>query len=265
VAHYAGLPGLAMALVTGSAARGLADEASDLDLVLYWEEVDRDRLRAAGRLDALGARRLFGVATEEGFFEKYVCEGRFVDVESVRLDVLELAVGALTSGGAMPDGLAKVAAGLRDARAVAGPAELEKWRARFVYSDEVAVAEVGVRGRRLVSPSALFELTYVRGDVLSFAARLSRVLLDAVGLLAAANRVFIPVDDPKWVPWHLGRLRHVPPNVVERIDLALREPSPVSMIDIDGLLTEVLDIVDEHVPGADTRAARFATSLRPRP
>ena len=188
-----------------------------------------------------------------------------MDVESVSVGALEHAARALAGGEALADGVAKLAAGVRDAVAVVGAAELERWQGRLIYTDAVAVAEVGVRGRRLRSPSALFQLTYARGDVLSFAARLSRVLLDAIGLLGAANREFIPVDDPKWMPWHLGRLQHTPLNVVERIGHGLRNPTPDAMADLDDLLGQVLDIVDESIPGADTRAARFALTLRPRP
>lgn len=70
--QYTGLPGLVMVLVTGSAARGLADEASDVDVVLYWKEVDAERLTAGGRVQARGTRRVFGLPTQDGFFEKYV-------------------------------------------------------------------------------------------------------------------------------------------------------------------------------------------------
>ena len=88
------------------------------------------------------------------------------------------------------------------------------------------------------------------------------MLLDAVALLAAANRVCLPVDDPKWLPWQLDRLAVAPPAMAARIDRALREPSPAAMADLDALVTEVLDIVDALVPGGDTRAARFALRLR---
>jgi hypothetical protein len=253
-----------MALVTGSVARGLADSASDLDVYLYWDEVDRERLGAERRLEGLSASRVFALATTDGFFEKYRLDGTFVDVESVGVEALARAAATLAGVDAIPDGVVKVAAGLRDAVVISGAAELARWRTRLAYSDAVALAEVVARRSRLLSPSALFELTYERGDLLSFAARLSRVLLEAVSLLGAANREFVPVDDPKWMPWHVDRLRHVPPRVVERIDRGLRTPSPEAMADLDDLLLEVLDIVDQHVAGADTRPARFAIGLRPR-
>ena len=124
---------------------------------------------------------------------------------------------------------------------------------------------MAARAGRLLAPSALYELTYARGDLLSFTARISQVLLDVVALLAAVNRRFVPVDDPKWLPWHLTRLEHMPADSAERIRAGLDDPSPTTMADLDTLVAEALDLVDRHVPGTSTGAARFAITLRPRP
>ncbi len=261
--QYACLGSLRMVLLTGSAARGLSDAASDIDIYLYWDEFDRDRLQAASALSAAGPARVFAVGTPGGVFEKYRRDGRFVDVESVEIAALERIAEALDAGSGLSGEVVKVAAGLRDAVPVLGADELVRWQRRMVFSDAIASAEAATRSRRLLSPVALFDLTYARGDVLSFMARVSQVLLDAVALLGAVNRVFIPVDDPKWLPWHLGRLEHVPSAVVERIADGLRSPTPDAMADLEALLVEVLDLVDSHVPGADTRPARFAIALSP--
>ena len=263
VDRFRDLPGLRMALVTGSVARGLTDEASDLDVYLYWDAVDTARLAEPARLQPLGARRAFGVATAHGYFEKHVLDGRFLDVESVAVATLDAVADALCAPAAVPGWVTKVAAGLRDAVAVVGAAELREWQGRLVLSDATAAAEITARAPRLLAPSVLYELTMGRGDVLSFAARVSHVLLDVVALLAAANRVCVPVDDPKWLPWQLDRLAVTPPAMAARIDRALRQPSPAAMVDLDALVAEVLDIVDARVPGADTRAARFALRLTP--
>ena len=142
VDRFRDLPGLRMALVTGSEARGLADEASDLDVYLYWDAVDIARLADPARLLPLGARRAFGVATAHGHFEKHVLGGRFLDVESVAVNTLDIAADALRAAVAVPGWVTKVVAGLRDAVAVVGAAELREWQRRLVLSDATAAAEV---------------------------------------------------------------------------------------------------------------------------
>jgi len=259
---------LRMALVTGSVARGLDDEASDLDIHLYWERADSTDTTALAdpdRFTPAGATRAFGVPTAGGWFSKLRLDGRFVDVEDVDVSMLSRAVNALDGEQAPPGWAVKAAVGMRDAMAVLGRAELASWQHRLAYGGAAATAEAAARLPRLLGPTALYELTYARRDVLGFAARLSNLLLDVVAVLGAVNRRFIPVDEPKWLPWHLAQLTHVPPELDDRIRAALTAPSPDTMGALDATVTETLDLVEGHIPGADTRAARFAVRLRPRP
>jgi len=75
------------------------------------------------------------------------------------------------------------------------------------------------------------------------------------------NREFVPVDEPKWMPWHLGRLVRQPVGFAALIDAVFRSPSTELAQDADRMLLDILDLVDDAVPEADTRVARFALSL----
>jgi len=212
--------GLRMGLITGSVARDLADESSDLDVYLYVERLDLAAWSDPRRFEAIGARTAFGVATDGGWFTKLEHDGRYVDVEIVEVSVLARAVDALSGDGSPAGWVVKLAAGVRDAIAIHGHEELALWQDRLAYPDHTATAEVAARCGRLLAPSALFDLTHARGDVLSFTARLSQLLLDVVALLGAVNRRFIPVEDPKWIAWHVptdvpsGRRRRPHPSWV---------------------------------------------------
>jgi hypothetical protein len=260
VSLYEDRSGLEMALVVGSVARGLVDEASDLDVVLFWDGVSGGR-DDPPPLEALGAQRVASVPTPSGHFDKYRLAGRFVDVESMDRQVLQQLATNLADGHAKP-GAMKIAAGLRDAIPVVGPDALAAWQSQIVYSESLAVSQVTEHGRRLLPVRSLYAMTWARGDALGYASRVSEVLLSAVALVGAANRAFIPVEDPKWLPWHLDRLDRVPRRLAVRIDDAMRSPSPAASEDADALLHEVLDLVDGLVPGANTAAPRYVLSLR---
>ncbi len=148
---------------------------------------------------------------------------------------------------------------------MSGTATLATWNERLALTDRVAVAEVGRLGRDLLPPRAIRDLTWERSDPLSYAARMSAVLLAGVGLLGVVNRQWIAVHDPKWIPWQVERLALRPRDVVERITDAVSHPTDRSMDAATALLEEILDLVDEHIDGADTRAPRFALALRTRP
>jgi len=258
---YRELPGLTVAMIVGSVARGIADQSSDLDLYLYWERPDRDALGQSNRLKALGIERLFGLATPTGVFEKYRLDHRMIDIESVDVAEFMRVVDWIDRGDAMSSAVEKTVSGILDGIAVFGQDELARWQGMVGYSDALARAQVEAHVGKLLPPPMLYMLTLGRRDSLSFSARISAVLLHAVALVAAANRAFISVDEPKWLPWQLGRLTNTPPHMIERVNAALRHPSLEAMNDLSALLAEVLDLVERHVPGANTSVGRFILSM----
>ena len=249
-----------MAMVCGSVARGLADESSDVDLYLYGDDVDGPSIGRTRPLEAAGAELVFGVPTPTGWFQKYRLDGRFIDVEFADVRVLDDAARDIDAGHLSPQ-LVRLAAGVRDAIPVIGEAELGHHRHRLQYGDAAALSAVRVHAGRLLPVSVLFSLTYSRGDLLSYASRVSQVLLDAIALIAAVNREFVPVDEPKWMGWHLERLARQPDRFADLIDDVFRSPTRELAEEADRMLLQVLDLVDASVPQADTRIARFALGL----
>ena len=129
-----GLGDLSMALLTGSLARDIGDESSDVDIHLYGPDVDATSMPQAG-FEPLGARHVFAVPTPTGWFTKLQIDGRYCDVEAVDVAVLDRAADTLAGAAAPPGWAVKLAAGLRDAVSVQGEEELEIWRQRLRYRD----------------------------------------------------------------------------------------------------------------------------------
>ncbi len=114
VDRYGQLPGLRMAIVTGSVARGVADEASDLDIYLYWDGVDRDAVADRRLLDGIADELVVGIPTASGWFAKHRIGDRYVDIESVDVDVVTGVASVLAGGEPVSGEAAKVIVGLRD-------------------------------------------------------------------------------------------------------------------------------------------------------
>ena len=251
-----------MILITGSVARRLSDRSSDIDLYVYRSGDAATSRSMAGALKPSQASLVFGVATPTGRFEKFRLAGRHVDVEQVSSHVLESLADRISAAEVTENDI-KVAAGIRDAVAVVGTETLIDWQRRLVLTDRVAVAEVARLGGALLSPRTVYDLTWARSDELSYVARVSTILLRGVGILGAINRRWMAVDDPKWLPWQIEQLALRPRDVTSRMRAAVTNPTSESTDDAADLLTEILDLADTHIDGADTRAARFALRLRP--
>jgi hypothetical protein len=261
IRHYQDLPGLRVGLISGSVARGIADKSSDLDLYPYWDHANRDSLCLVNRLQPLGTDRLVSLVTPTGVFEKHRLGQRMIDVESVDVATINNVVNWLGGDQAMTSLIEKTVSGLIDGVAIVGQDELEEWKQRIRYTDALARAQVVAHVGGLLPPVILYSLTLARGDAVSFFARTSDVLLHSVALVAAANRSFIAISEPKWLHWQLGRMPHVPPKMTERMNAGLLHPSLEAMGDLDLLLHEVLDLVETHVPEADTSVGRFILAM----
>ena len=253
-----------MVLVTGSTSRGIADRSSDVDVYLYLADGADATRSMQPSLAASGAVLLFGVPTATGRFEKFRLGGRYVDVEQVGCGVLDAIAGRVAMGSVDPNDI-KTIIGVRDAIALHGASTLRTWQERTLLTDQLANSEVGRLGGRILSPRALYDLTWARADELSYVARVAPVLLAGLGLLGAVNRQWVSIDDPKWMPWQVDRLAVKPPALLDGFRTALTVPTEDSTDVADGLLDEILDLVDEHVEGADTRPARFSLHLRTTP
>lgn len=263
-AIYETAPGLRMALVTGSVARGVADRSSDLDLYLYWERVDRDLLSSSSFGQRAGGTRAFGISTAAGYFEKYRFGDRLVDVESLSVEELVRTETELERRRPMSAQTAKTMAGFRDAIALRGGDELAGWQSRLLYSPERALVEVAVHLRQFLPPMAIYDVTMARGDSISFSARLSAIALAAIGAVAAVNAYALPTTDPKWLPWHVARLAKQPPDFMTRLQGPFVQPDAVSIIAFANALSETLDLVEQELPAArpDVERARFVLAFR---
>ena len=230
-----------MVLVTGSASRGIADQSSDVDVYLYLADGADATRSMQPSLAASGAVLLFGVPTATGRFEKFRLGGRYVDVEQVGCGVLDAIAGRVAMGSVDPNDI-KTIIGVRDAIALHGASTLRTWQERTLLTDQVATSEVHRLGDRILSPRALYDLTWARADEVSYVARVAPVLLAGLGLLGAVNRQWVSIDDPKWMPWQVDRLAVKPPALMDGFRRALTVPTEVS--------TEVAERTARGNPGS---------------
>lgn len=253
-----------MVLVTGSAARGVSDQSSDVDLHLYRTNLVGTPESLQPSLAAGGATLIFGQPTTTGRFEKFQLDGRYIDVEQVDMELLNAIAGRIEMG-VVETADIKSIVGVRDAIAIAGADTLRTWHDRLKMTDDVATSEARRLAGRIRPVRALCALTWARSDEISYFARVSPVLLAGLGLLGAVNREWVATDDPKWLPWQIERLDVKPPGLLDGFRAALTAPTVQSTELADGLLRDILNLVDEHIDGADTRAARFILRLGPTP
>jgi len=233
-------PGVAEeVLVTGSVSRGMADEVSDIEMLIVTPEVLPleecfDHARAAG-LANLGtwgpqdtpARRVSGM--REGVPLELIWWSR----EFAEKQMASLLDGQVTSSAdAISNGVPVRTAGL-----------LAEWQERLrAYPDEVAAAQIEEAALPWggFAPEGL--LTIIRpGERFALVEWTLDGAVRVMRIVFAINRVWVPTT--KRLAVRAEPLRVKPPRMAERIDDALTEPDPVtSLLTLTELQLEAVEL-----------------------
>jgi predicted nucleotidyltransferase len=247
---------LRAALLAGSGARGDADAYSDVDLLLYVDE-----LPPAGRLDelreALGgtAPVRFGEQTE-GFDQLQF------EVGGVAVQVVYATVAAVEQGlvemlgrleGVVGTPRQKILAGLDEGLALHGEELIGGWQRRVrAYPD-------GLRRAAIEHHWSFFPLWYYDAALADRDAELWRLdmLLEAafnvLGVLAALNRVYYARFELKRLRSLERRLRVAPPRLADRLESLFRMPREEAAAELGRLVLETRELVGRELPEVELR------------
>jgi hypothetical protein len=245
-----------MAVLGGSVAQGVADAWSDVDTIVYWDEIDRDWLeqpRAGG-----DGTRFTWVEHYPGnaCLEQYRFGGVKADVAHVRLGWLDELIESTLSGESFDTTSLDVLRGVEEAIVIFGEERYEPIRARVRdYPDSLRRAMV--EKHLTFYPSWIYDsMGRERGDLVVFYEYVLATMRSVVGVLAGLNRVYVAPDKLKRIGAVVGRMELAPPGAAGRLGALLGLPREQVKPELDDLVGATLDLVDAHLPEVDTGKAR---------
>jgi len=250
---YRAIDGVAVVLLAGSVARGLADDLSDIELDVYWTRPPTAAEREAA-VEGAGWERVYAEVDEHEWADGLSAVGVKVDVSGFTTATIDAYVEAALAGATEPEAQVRVTA-LRDGTVFDGVDLVEGWRRRVaVYPEALAVAMVE-EGLSLRSRERL-EMLAARDDVVL----LHRDLVDGVqGVLHALfgmNRVWCPHPHHKWLDWEATLLPIKPDRLVERVRALMVAPPAEIVTGLGSLVDDTLDLCEKNLPEADVATLR---------
>jgi hypothetical protein len=236
-------PGFAVEIaLTGSAALGVADARSDLELNLWGEALPAPDARR-GWLAALGAADV-ALAVEDGpdgtLWETWRYRGVWVEAGWQTLAAQERNLAALLTGAVHDHEHLLVAGAALQAVPLRTAGHLAAWQTRLAdYPDGLAERITRAAVDRWQWPHwvALRWAYAERGEMLAHAGCLAADLRAALRVLFAANRRW--ESGWKWLRPAVRDLPRRPDRLIERIDALLADPDPAGATRAS--LTLVLD------------------------
>jgi predicted nucleotidyltransferase len=241
-------------LLTGSAATGEADRYSDVDLIVYCDELPAEE-RIGSVIERVGGmdRRHIYPRTEDEHGESFEvgriqCQLAFVTVRCADGEVERVLAGE-----ELESPLQKAVEGIVDGIPLHGPELIERWRERVAdYPDSLRRAMIERHWR-------FFPLWYVDRQVAARDALLWRqeilinAAFDLLAVLAALNRLYYTRFQLKRMRKLVGRMRLAPPDLADRLERLLELDGEAAAHELERLVAETQALVAAELPDLELR------------
>lgn len=244
-------------LLVGSAATGDADEYSDLDMLVYYDQVPPEEAVAAGPR-ALGAEHYRGTTwsdesgepDQHGYSERYSLDGIECQLGHISMGAFERQITKVVVDHELDESPLKIMSGLFEGLPLLGEELIEGWRRRAAYTEDLQRAMIEKRWKffpwwyfqeRLRSRDA----TAWRYDVLA------QSVYSIVGVLAALNRLYFSTFEFKRASKFTSRLEVAPVNLAARLDALFDPDERRSTAELERLVAETKALVADRFPDMD--------------
>lgn len=249
-ALYAQNPKLAALVVAGSVGRGWADEWSDIELDLFWNEPPSDKDRKSV-IEAVSGEIVYYFHLEgDEWSDAYYVDGLKFEISSFLAATIEKYVHDVVERcDGDTDKQLRMAA-LQNSIPLHGDELIQRWRAKIAFFPD-ALAEKIIRDNVDFGGWNSVETAFERGDLLMAYDLMTKVQKQVMAVLLALNHTYMGHPRGKWLEHFAEGLKYKPAALAERILFALRDGSLTSVREMDGVIAETFDLVEQQFPQID--------------
>jgi len=237
-------------LLAGSAALGISDEHSDIDLLNFYAALPgQAEFDAALREVGAEPKGQISPPGPDGFVGRYEVEGIELQTGGELVSSIERSLDRIAAGD-IDWIVAKVGIGLREGMAMYGDDLIAGWRRRAAYPE-------AFRRREVERNLGIFPIWRLDDHLAARDAELVRrqMLVEGafrvVSILSAVNRVYFSTFQFKRSGAHFAQLNLRPERLSERMDVVANGAPSVAAHELRGLVEETMAIVKREMPGID--------------
>lgn len=247
-----------MLCLGGSSARGISDAYSDLDIIVYWREMDDDFIRESPLEGTFGIGRTALMSLHPGtFIESYHIDGLKVDFGHSTIEQWKEWVTPIIEEDSAEPALIGMVGGFLSSIPFCGEGVFREWRDRLSnYSDQLARKVIG-RSMGIYVRGYLQHQCLERGDRLAWNDGVCSMLKRMIDITAAINGRYYSAEEPRWLEYHLEsmpvRAEELNAANVERI---LDEPGEASEEMLYRIVDDTLGLVAERFPELSDRVEK---------
>jgi hypothetical protein len=256
---YTQLPTIRAAMVTGSAAKGLSDNYSDLDLTCYFAAAlpEEEALAAIRQQHGAAERKwLLGDRAEGSFAEAYDLYGIEVQIGHTTLAAWEASIDKVLVELDCASPLQKAMEGTLACQALYGETYIAAWQERLRAYPPV-LAEAMVKQHLAFFPLWGLEPHFrTRDATIWFYQSMVEAAQNLVGVLAGLNRLYFTTFQFKRMNRFLNQMTIVPVDLAPRLERLFQADRTVAVAELEALVAETITLVETYMPAIDTTKAK---------
>ena len=249
---------LVAALVTGSVAKGIADENSDIDTVLIYDRrlTNEEMEEIIAGAKATGGDFYHGTP-ELGFAVYYYFEGVRCDFGfGHREDTERLFDEVINDTEAEPDLMKHLQVnGILDSVVLYGEEWVNKLRKQAAGFPESLQIKLVRHHLRFHPKWAIEKMAIERNDVLFYYETLLECTGNMIGILCGLNKIYHP-GKIKGAEYTVAKMKIKPRNFRERCTGLFKQKSTDAVSELYKMIEETCDLIDKHLPAVSTVRSR---------
>jgi hypothetical protein len=259
---YSQNPKVAVVVVAGSVGRGKADRFSDIEIDVYWHEppTDEDRRRPIARVN--GDIKIFWSYSEEEeeWGEEYTVGGVSIGISSFLVSTMDRFIADVVERGDASVLKQMRLAAIQHAIPLHGEAQAQRWREKAAaYPRALTLAMI----RQHLDPAAFSgwykrRMLAERDDLLMLYDVFCRMEKCLLGALLGLNRIYLANPAFKWLDEMTAEMEIAPADLSSRLKQVFLSGPQAGVALLAGLFTEVVALVEAHVPEVDLTESKDA-------
>lgn len=252
-------------LLTGSAAEGVSDQWSDLDVIVYHDELPPEAAIDAVRHKLSGGEvMVLGPWDGESYAQSFPLRGVECQLGHSMAALVDREIDQVHVDLDVDSPLQKAFDGMTHAMALHGADVIQRWKDRLAaYPDPLRKAMVE---RHLqIPPMWMADERMATRDATVFRHQmLVQAALNLLAMLAGLNRLYFSSFQFKRMRAFGERLTIAPPDFADRLERLFADPHHAGD-GLEALTAETLALVERELPDVDTTRARRWIGKRPQP
>lgn len=254
---YLALPQVRAALLTGSAALGLSDRYSDIDMMIYYDALPNDDELVAARLHN-GGEEIWRVENraEGELMESYRVQGVECQIAHSTIAAWARDMAIVLEQHDVNTPLHKALSGTLEGLALHGAELIATWQAK-IANYPPALAQAMVEQHLQFFPLwNLYEPLAARDTVLWRYQILTEAAYNLLAILAGLNRLYFTSFQFKRLHHFAAQMAIQPANFAARLDRLFSAPPAESTLELKSLVGETLDLVAQHMPQVEVASVK---------